>query len=396
MRIEVEREELLKGWQIAQKYTPMKTTMEALNGIRVSAMEDGKVQLEASDLKSSVKYPVFGQVDEVGEAVLNAAIFGDMVKKAGSERVELSTTDRRGTLTTGTSKMRFALIPAATFPKLPGSIAVEEICELLVPDFIRIVVEGSSAASNPSEFPKYMGTCLLRTSGGKLTVVSTDGRRLSYSQTPSDVNLETDLLLPASNLKELVKTMTLDGRVKIKADASMVWFIQEGAEYAIRRIDATFPKYERILKEEVAATLRGSKKEMLPALERVEVIAKNDPDRKMVLSLKDELTLRARAAGLGTVRETVEGLRIEGAELSLGFNVNFLLSGLKAVRGDDVLIEFSGAEEQARIYDGDSRDFMYMLMSMRVSEEDLSDDISDEDVIDAGISVESDDDIVDE
>ena len=373
MKIVVERTQFWKAWQVAMKYTPTTTTMEALNGIRIMASLEG-ITLEASDLKSAVKYPVAGRVDEAGEAVLNAAIFGDMLKKAGTEQVVVETTAKRGILATENSEMRFAVIPADTFPNLPESSNAEDICEIDEADFVRIVGEGSSASSNPSEFPKYMGTCLLRTSGGMLTAVATDGRRLSSSRMLCDVKKDTDLVVPAPSLKDLVKTLTGDGRVQVKSDGAMVWFIVDGAEYSLRLIDVTFPKYEKILKDEFVATIQVSKEVLVPALERVAVIAKNTPDRLMALSLKGGLMVRARATGLGTVQETIEGAYVEGTELSVGFNVNLFLAGVRAASADEVLIEFSGAEEQARIYNKDSRDFLYMLMSMRLSSQDMADE----------------------
>ena len=373
MKIVVERTEFLKAWQVAMKYTPTTTTMEALNGIRIMASLEG-ITLEASDLKSAVKYPIAGRVDEAGEAVLNAAIFGDMLKKAGTEQVVVETTAKRGILATENSEMRFAVIPADTFPNLPESSNAEDICEIDEADFVRIVGEGCSASSTPSEFPKYMGMCLLRTGGGMLMAVSTDGRRLAYSRMVCDVKSDVDLVVPAPNLKELVKTWTGDGMVKVKADDSMVWFLLDGAEYSIRKVDTTFPKYEKILKDEFVATIQVSKEVLVPALERVVVIAKNTPDRLMALSLKDGLMVRARAAGVGTVQETIEGAELGGAELSVGFNVNLFLAGLRAASSNEVLIELSGEEEQARIYNIGSRDFLYMLMPMRLSAQDVADE----------------------
>lgn len=373
MKITVERTELWKAWQVAMKYTPVATTMEALNGIRVTASDEGIV-LEATDMKSSVKYPVAGIVVEAGEAVLNAAIFGNVLKKAGAERVVLETTSTRGTVTTDSNRTRIAVIPAATFPKLPESSNAEDICEITEADFVRMVGEGNSASSQPSEFPKYMGACLLRTAEGMLMTASTDGRRLSYSRMICEVKSDVDLVVPAPALKELVKSLTGDSVVRVKADDAMVWFLLDGAEYAIRRIDVVFPKYEKILKDNVAAQIRVNKKLLIPALERVAVIAKNTPDRLMAMSLTDGLMVRARAAGLGTVQETIEGAEVEGEELVIGFNVNYFIAGLKAASSDEVLIEFSGAEEQARIYNRDSRDFLYMLMPLRLSAQDMEDD----------------------
>lgn len=373
MKLEIQRSDFWKAWQVASKYTDAKTTMDALNGIRLTASADGTVTLDAMNMKGSVSYTVTGsQIQEAGTAVLNGAIFGEMLKKSNTERITLETTPERGVFTAGNSRMRFAVISADTFPKLPESDEAEAISEIGEAELARIVNEGNGAASVPAEFPKYMGTCLLRTADEMMFAVSTDGRRLAYSRALCDVKAEKDMLLPAPSLKELVKHFTGDGRVRVKANASTVWFLLYGAEYTIRRIDATFPQYEKILNDKVVSTIRVNNEVIMPVLERAAVIAKNNPARLIAISLAEGMEIKARAAGLGTMKEIVEPVAVEGASMSVGFNVNYLLEGLKAAGTGEVLIELSGEEEQARIYRSGSRDFMYMLMPARLTAQDMA------------------------
>ena len=383
MKIKVNRQELLRSWQIAMKYVASQTPNVELTGIRMIAKADDTLTLEATDMKRAVKRAVICLVDAPGEALLNAAMLGDMLKKSSAEWLTLETTEKRGTLTTEFSRMRFTIIPSASYPQLPSSQDAEEICEIDEADFVRLVVEGGNASSRPSEFPKYMGTCLLRSGDGKLIVVSTDGRRLSLSQSQCDVKMDMDLVVPASSLKDLVKDLTCKGTLQVKVDGAMMWFIVKGAEYSIRLIDTTFPKYEKILKDEYVSKLRVNRNALIGALERIAVIANNTENRIMAMQLGSDLKLRARAAGLGTAQETISGVQLEGANLLIGFNVNFLLEGLKAISTEDVLMEFSGDGEQVRIYNSDVRDFLYMLMPVKLSSQDISDDVGDDEAVNA-------------
>ena len=433
MKLELERSGFLKVWQVAEKYTPSKTTMEALNGIRITAGSSGTVTLEATDLKSSVKCPAKGaEVIEPGVAVLNSAIFGNMLKKASAKTITLEVSGSRGTLTAGGSKSRFAVIAPETFPNIQASSGAEEICTIQASDLGKLINEGSCAASAPSDFPKYMGTCLLRTAEKLLLAVATDGRRLSCSRKPAEsVSKETDLLLPAASLKDLAKVFTGDETVRILFDGSMVWFILEkpeqnietssedvntesveeetsnedeniqpaedaeapvedakpapapkesyldGAEFSLRSIEATFPRYERILNEEVKTSMTIGRTYLLSALDRIAVIAKNNPSQIMAMELKPEFDLRitARAPGLGTASETLMPEEVDGERMQIGYNINFLNDGLKAAGSPDVYLEFSDVEGQTRIFRSkDDKDFMYMLMPLRLSPQDLVDE----------------------
>ena len=377
MKLEIERADFLKAWQTAEKYTPSKTTMEALNGVRITAYE-GIVTLEATDLKSSVKCSAKGAaILEPGVAVLNAAIFGSMLRKAEAPTLTLTIGDEKGSLNAGRSKSRFTVIPAETFPNIPESSDAEDICEIMAQDLNRLITEGSCAASAPSDFPKYLGTCMLRTSDGMILAVSTDGKRLARSQMPcSLVNKQDDLILPSAALKELAKSFSGDGSVKILADSSTVWFrLEDGSEFSLRRIDAAFPKYEKILNDAVKTKMIVGKSALVSAIDRVDVMAKTNPAHimAMVLNPGGELRITARAPELGTISETLDAV-IEGEQMHIGFNLSYFMDGVKSINSDSVLAEFSDYEGQTRMFKDEGRDFLYMLMPIRLSPQDIVND----------------------
>ena len=414
MKLELERSTFFKAWQIAEKYTAAQQR-DSLGGIRITASGD-TVTLEATDLKSSVKCPVKGaKVDEVGTAVLNAAFFGNLLRKTTAKTISLEVNDTRGILKADKSRSRFPVIPAETFPNIPESSGAENICSIMASDFARVINEGSCAASAPSDFPKYMGSSLLKTAENYIIVVSTDGRRLARSKTLcTSLEKESELVLPAAALKETAKNFTGDGTVKVLADGSTVWFILERSEivkeepesasesntdsegstnseaptesyvkkvevmeFSMQRIETSYPKYEKILNNEVRTTLKVLKPELLPALERVDLVAKTNSGHVMAMFLNpnpdpDKFSLRitARAPELGTASEGLNA-KIEGEGMQIGFNAGFFLDGLKAVTSDSITIEFSSDEGQTRILKDEGDDFLYMLMPIKLTPQDI-------------------------
>ena len=414
MKLELDRSEFLKAWQTAEKYTAAKSTMESLNGIRITAGENNTITLEATDLASSVKCSAQGcTVIDPGQAVLNANIFGNILRKTTAKTLTLTTDPERGTLTSGKSRSRFAVIPADSFPSIPESSGAEPICSIMADELGKIITEGSAAASAPSDFPKYMGTCLLRTAGQYIIAVSTDGKRLALSQKLCTVIKEEDLLLPAAALKELAKLLNNDGTVEVLADGSMVWFrlereiplkddseasgetegaeapvqtVREISEFSIRRIEAAFPKYERILNNEVKTMIKLSKSSLLSAVDRMAVYAKNSPAQVMAMFIKPEGELRvtARAPEMGTTEDVLDSA-VDGDAMQIGFNVNYFLDGLKAVNSEEVIIEFSDEEGQTRLLRDEGKDFLYMLMPIRLTAQDI---VSDDDPVDLSANVQ--------
>ena len=434
MRIKSERSTFLKAWQIAEKYTAGQQR-ENLNGIRITASEN-TVTLEATDLKSSVKCTVKGaEVKESGVAVLNAAFFGNMLRKTTADSITLEVKDARGTLTADKSRSRFPVIPPETFPKIPESSGAEPVLSIMASDLARVITEGSCAAGAPSDFPKYMGACLLKTADKYVIAVSTDGRRLARSQTLCiSIDKEEELVLPAAALKETAKNFTGDGTVRVLADGATVWFMlekkeiikeepksspeagndsqaPEGSEtpaeaendsqadndseivtesynykvveimeFSLQRIETSFPKYEKILNNEVCTTMKVLKSMLLPALDRIDLVAKTNSGHIMAMYLNpdpdsDEPPLRitARAPELGTASEKPNA-EVKGAKINIGFNAGFFIDGLKAAESNSITVEFSSEEGQTRILKDDSADFLYMLMPIRLTPQDIVND----------------------
>lgn len=383
MKLELERQEFLKAWQIAERFVDTKTSNESLKGILMTAHEDNTVTLEATDLKTSVRCNANGvNVTEPGFAVLPAGIVGAMLRKADHEILSLEVNSARGFLKAGNNKTRCTVLQSENFPKLPESINAEEIFTLKAGRLAKIISEGGSSASLPQDFPKYMGTCLLRTdtNNNSIKCASTDGRRLSLSMiSPVDegekILKDNDLLLPAAALKELAKMTEAsysDKEVKILAEESTVWFSLEGIEFSIRRIEAAFPNYERILNSELKTKLVINSSDLLNAIERVDIIAKATPAHIMAMALhpNGEVRITARAPERGTTSEVISG-KIEGEYLQLGFNVGYFQDGLKALGPCEISIEFSSDEGQTRMRRVEnSEDFLYMLMPARLSAQD--------------------------
>ena len=386
MKLEIERQDFLKAWQNAEKLSDAKSTKDAIAGVLITAKDDNSVILEATDLKTSIRCTAKGaNVLEPGQAVIPALLFGGILRKLTADDLVLEVNSTRGLLNAGTNKMRFTVISPETFPEIHGSEEGEFVCELPAVILAKLIAEGSSASSQPQDFPKYLGTCLLRTSEGKLTAVATDGKRLSLSRSICEIAKDCDMLLPAPALKELAKTLASydeEDTVKILASDSTAWFVLPNAEYSVRSVDAAFPKFERILNEDIHTILRINSKDLYSVLERIDIIAKTTPAHIMAMSLNTdgEMRVTARAPELGTTSENFTA-HIERESLQLGFNVAYFMDGLKALGSEQAVIEFSGEEGQTRMKREGSEDFLYMLMPARLSTQDA---ITEEETADFG------------
>ena len=125
----------------------------------------------------------------------------------------------------------------------------------------------------------------------------------------------------------------------------------------------------------VSTILKIQRDELLPALERIDIMVRGTLNRLVVLHLSPggEFRLTGRAPELGTTTEVLDS-NIDGDPLRVGFNVGFLQDGLKALGSGEIRIDFNGEEGQTQLLREGSEDFLYMLMPARLSSEDLIED----------------------
>ncbi len=387
MKLNLIREKFLKAWQIAERVAGNKTSgtkaeKDLGSTILFTASEDGILTLEATDLKtSSVKCIAQGvEVIEKGSAVIPVSVAGSLIKKSQDENITLEVNEERGIIISGKNRTRFSTPTINDFPEIPRSENGEFICRMALNDFIRLINEGSSASPKPTDFPKYIGTCLLRTSAEEKIIksISTDGRRLALSEIHCEVTKDQDIILPSPAAKDLIKNLPaekVDCMIDISTDGDTAWFSVDNTEFSVRLVETSFPAYERILSDTNKTTMIISRTEFLAALDRIEVIARENVGNVASLILEPEknLVLTAKAVDHGTASELLKA-EISGSIMQIGFSVGLLQDGLQVLGQGDVKIEFSGQEEQARLYRSNDDSFLYMLMPARLSREDILDE----------------------
>ena len=228
MKLEIKRQDFLKALQTAEKIAASKAIAEFVSSVKINAGDDGQVTIEATDLKTTVKSKVSSEgvsVIESGTGLLPLTVLGGMLKKYKCDTAMIEVKDTKGVLIAEGSKTKFPTVPVDMFPNVPESAGAEAVCEISASDLSRIITEGAVASSQPQDFPKYLGTCLLRTEEGRLKAVSTDGKRLSVSEVICNVSRDEDVLLPSGAVKELARQMASyeNENVRILSDGSTVW-----------------------------------------------------------------------------------------------------------------------------------------------------------------------------
>ena len=80
----------------------------------------------------------------------------------------------------------------------------------------------------------------------------------------------------------------------------------------------------------------------------------------------DSVELMAVTQDVGQAHEEVDA-QYSGDELTVAFNPDYLIQGLEAAPGDEVILETLDALKPAVLRSSEGGDFLYLLMPVRVS-----------------------------
>jgi len=376
VKLRIEKNAFVKSWQMAERNTSTTSTLSVLSGIRCLA-DGNSITLQATDLKTSVTCRAAGvSVEEPGEVVFPIKVVGELFKKVPADSFVVEVREGKATLLAGKSRYRFTTYPADEFPKLPASSSARLLFDTTVSDLERLLDEGTFSGSPNEEFPQYLGTALFQVGGNTVRVVSTDGRRLSLStaEIPGGEGREENrVLLPLKGLNELKRVLgTMDDQAPLRVllDDSQAYFQSEGVEFSIRRVDSSFPPYEKILTKDRTTWMTVDRMSFVSALERAELVVR-DFSRMIVMNLAPggSLKISARAPEVGTASEEVDA-DIDGEPLRIAFNARYLLEGLRALHGSLAHLCFNGPNGQMSLSRPGEENFLYVLMPITLPEEE--------------------------
>jgi DNA polymerase-3 subunit beta len=334
----------------------------------------GRLSLTGFDLSLGIQTSLAASVQTSGAITLPARLFSEIVARMppdspiglqceeGSEQVEL-------TSASGSYQMRG--MPADDFPELP-------LAQVATP--IRLdaeaLIKGLRAtlfASSGDEAKQLLTGVHLGLDANGLECAATDGHRLAVlrlqngADAPAD---QLDVTVPARSLRELERLLSSRGAsdpVSLFCDRGQVVFLWADQVLTSRSLDGAYPNYRQLIPETFGRAIQLERRALIAALERVAVLA--DQHNNVVKLSADpaegQLQISADVQDVGSGSESLPA-SISGEAIQIAFNVRYLLDGLKAIGGDQVVLRCNGPTTPAVLTPVDDGRFTYLVMPVQI------------------------------
>jgi DNA polymerase-3 subunit beta len=377
MRFRCERDVLAESLSTAQRaVTNRNAALPVLAGVRLELTGDTlRVTGTDLDLFAQVEVQVVGMAD--GVAVVPARLAADIVRALEAGQVSVEGADDELRITSGRATFSVRTYVAADFPKVPApaerSVAVPAA---VLADALRQVVR---AASSDEGVPIITGVLLAGEASG-LRLVATDKYRLAVRDLPGVHVLAEGqhVLVPARALGELQRLLPTGEGAEVTLrlgdhDATFELAGGDGghpsARLTTRLIPGTFPDYRQLLISDYRNRLIVGKEPLLEALKRVKLLVRDTITSVRIHLQPETISLTVATADVGTATEDVDAKYV-GEDLVVAFNPAYLIDGLEAIPGDEVLLQAQDKMKQVTLTKNEPaaalHEFLYLLMPVRV------------------------------
>lgn len=368
MKFSCEKIVLQNAINTAGRAVASKSSIPALEGLLLQCQGEN-LTVTGYNMQLGIRTRFGCDVEEEGALVLNARLFGDIVRRMPDDTLTFVSDEKLSVkLHCGDSDFDIVGLPAADFPELPE---VEEKNTVELPEkTLRAMIQQTSFAVSTNEArPVHMGS-LFEVSPTELSIVSVDGFRLALRKEKLEhpAGGVFSFVAPGTALNEVEKVCEdIDECAKITLGDRHILFEVGETELICRRLEGEFLDYKNAIPRKNPVRLLVDTKTMMESLDRVSVVI-SEKLKSPVRCLfgNNRVTFSARTAS-GDAKDVckVEG---NGGDLEIGFNNRYLSEALRYAPADTVYLEMNTGISPAVVVpvDEDDDSFLYMVLPVRL------------------------------
>ena len=354
MKFEIMRDHLLAGLNDVMKAVSSKTTVPILTGIKIDVTNEG-VSLTGSDQDITIQTFIPAEengeqimtITTTGSIVLQARMFNEIVRKLPTNEVEIEVTNGFATyIRSGKSEFHLIGQDAIEYPLLPEVSAEEQFT--IPADLLKSIIRETVFAVATSESRPVLTGVNWNIHEDELICVATDSHRLARRKTkleqlPSGVS---SVVIPGKSLNELNKILgDSTNLVQVVMTNQQVLFKADNMLFFSRLLEGNYPDTSRLIPESYQTNVTINGKSLLQAIDRASLLAREDRNNVVRFETLEgsSVQISSNSPEIGKVQEQIQVESLEGETLKISFSAKYMMEALKAIDGQDVIIQFTGA-----------------------------------------------------
>ncbi|HLR09772.1 MAG TPA: DNA polymerase III subunit beta [Sporosarcina sp.] len=375
MKFEIVRDELLNGLNDVMKAISSKVAIPILTGIKIEIDEKGMTMTGSdSDITICTFIPTekdgkeLIKVEAKGSIILQARVFSEIIRKLPTNEVKISVSEGQQTfIQSGKSEFKLIGSNSDEYPVLPD--VKDEHSFSLQADLMKSIIRETVFAVSQVETRPVLTGVHWTIENGKLSCVATDSHRLArrIATIENAPPVDFDFVIPGKSLQELNKILPdTNESVEIIIAEQQVLFKLNDVLFYSRLLEGNYPDTSRLIPTDSKTSVIVNGKSLLQSIDRASLLAKEERNNIVRFSTEDKMIeVSSNSPEIGKVEELVEAIKIEGEELKISFSAKYMMDALRAIDGQDIEIQFTGAMRPFILKSVDEDSILQLILPVR-------------------------------
>lgn len=366
MELKLTRDQLLKPLQMVMGCVDHKPSLPILSHVLLE-VDGQRLTLTATDTEIELtSFTTLASSFEKSSITLPAKMLVEVCRSLpeGAE-LNLRLDGEKMNIQSGRGKYSLATLPAERFPNHEHEAVIAE--SSIAPKIFKQLIDNTSFSMGVADVRYYLNGMLWQLESGVLSVVSSDGHRMSLDKCDIDYQGESrQVIVPRKGISELLKVLgDCEDNVIIKICENSIQVSGGAFEFTSKQIEATYPQYNKFIPLNNNKKFTVATQELMQLLSRMAVFTQ-DKQRTVRAEISENLLTVKSINQENDAAEEELTIDYTGEPVVLGFNVGYLRDILGVIGTEQVKFSFSNSNAGVVIEPEDeAMQSLYVVMPIR-------------------------------
>ena len=372
MNFTISTQEFLKTLNIANKAFTPRPVNPIYSNFKLEVGENGlDITSSNGELSLITNIPLIKNNVQIIRDVLPGAILvkGDKLTKIITNLIDEEVTfqvliDNIVEIRTKNSKYTLNCIRADEYMDIDFSLEGTKVT-LDSKKFIDAVTQVAFCASQKQTKLALTGINL-ENNDGNICFTATDGSRLAKTTIEANTKDRFNINVPVKTMVEVARTIFNESEIDMYVGIRRIWFQLDHTLLTSTLIEGDYPRTSNIIPKNFSAKLEVNSQDFLNILNRVSSITDERENIVAITMNEMKVTVSTKASQVGSANEVLTNFKYSGEELTMAFNCDYVSSAIKALKSEDVVLNFVGQMKPFTVSTTNNPEVIQLITPVRV------------------------------
>lgn len=365
--VKAKRDMLLRPLQIVSGIVERRHTLPILANILIRKTGQ-QISFLSTDIEIQITtYAQVGYGNETAATTVGARKLLDILRVLpDTHEVSIILSNQRLTIQSGKSHFSLQTLSAQEFPKVTQAEKYNTQV-MLRQKTLKNLFNMVYFAMAQQDIRYYLNGLLLVVENKNIIAVATDGHRLALGQVLIEQQVpRQEVIIPRKTIIELQRLLEEnDEMIKLELTNNQVKSTFSNIELISKLIEGKFPDFTRVIPKNYKNNFCIKRDLLLHSLHRTAIMAHNKFKSVKWIIAPSNLKISSMNTDKEEAIEELE-INYSGDQISIGFNITYLLDVLNNLKSDYINIALNDANSSALITIPHNTNFKYIVMPMRI------------------------------